>query len=52
MKRISRSIVRLIRATIKFFDKWLITPLTKLFVTVSDLFGNKSTKLEKYFINR
>lgn len=52
MKRISRSIVRLIRATIKFFDKWLITPLTKLFVTVSDLFGNKSTKLEKYLVNR
>ena len=52
MKRISRSIVRLIKTIIKFFDKWIITPLTKLFVTVTDLFGNKSTKLEKFLVNR
>ena len=52
MKRISRSIVRLTKTIIKFFDKWIITPLTKLFVTVTDLFGNKSTKLEKFLVNR
>ena len=52
MKRISRSIVDIVKALIKFFDKWLITPLTKLFVTATDFFGNKSTKFEKFLVNR
>ncbi len=52
MKRISRSIVDIVKALMKFFDKWLITPLTKLFVTATDFFGNKSTKFEKFLVNR
>ena len=52
MKRISRTIVGFFKSIIRFFDKWLITPLTKLFVTVSDLFGKRSSKLEKFLVNR
>lgn len=52
MKRISRAIVESFKSIIRFFDKWLITPLTKLFVTVSDLFGKRSSKLEKFLVNR
>lgn len=52
MKRISRAIVGFFKSIIRFFDKWLITPLTKLFVTVSDLFGKRSSKLEKFLVNR
>lgn len=52
MKKISRAIVRFVKAIIRFFDKWLITPLTKLFVTVTDLFGKRSSKFEKFLVNR
>ena len=52
MKRISRTIVGFFKSIIRFFDKWLITPLTKLFVTISDLFGKRSSKLEKFLVNR
>ena len=52
MKRISRAIVGFFKSIMRFFDKWLITPLTKLFVTVSDLFGKRSSKLEKFLVNR
>ena len=52
MKKISRAIVKFIKAIIRFFDKWLITPLTKLFVSVSDLLGKRSNKFEKFLVNR
>lgn len=52
MKRISRAIIRFFKAIIRFFDRWLITPLTKLFVTVTDFFKNKGSKFERFINNR
>ena len=36
---------------IKFFDKWLITPITKLIMLIGDLLKNNGKQLEK-FINK
>ena len=52
MKRISRAIVNFFKAIIRFFDKWLITPITKFFVGVTDFFNNRGSKFEKFLINR
>ena len=52
MKRISRMIVNFFRAIVRFFDKWLITPITKFFVNITDFFGNRGSKFEKFLINR
>lgn len=52
MKKISRAIVKFFKAIIRFFDKWLITPITKFFVNIIDLFSNKSTRFEKFLVNR
>ena len=40
MKKIGRIIVRLFRHIGLFFDKWLITPITKLILRLMD-FGKK-----------
>ena len=52
MKKISRAIVRFFRAIIRFFDRWLITPITKLFVGVTDFFNSKGSRFEKFLVNR
>ena len=52
MKRISRAIVNFFKAIIRFFDKWLITPITKFFDGVTDFFNNRCSKVEKFLINR
>ena len=52
MKKIGSLIVRFFRAIIRFFDKWLITPITKLFVNISTFFTNRSNKFEKFLVNR
>lgn len=52
MKKISRAIVRFIKIILKFFDKWLITPITKFFVNFLEFFSSKGTKFEKYLVNR
>ncbi len=52
MKKISSFIVNIIKTIIRFFDKWLITPITKLFVNVSSFFTNHSSKFEKILVNR
>ena len=52
MKKISRAIVRFFRSIIRFFDKWLVTPLTKMFVGISDFFGNRGSKFERFLVNR
>lgn len=52
MKKISRVIIRFFKSIAKFFDKWLITPITKLFVGISDLLGNRGNKFEKFLVNR
>lgn len=52
MKKIGKTIVKAIKKIVKFFDKFIITPIAKLFANVIDLFGNKSNKFEKFLINR
>ncbi len=52
MKKISRAIVKFIKKIIKFFDRWLITPITKFFVNFIEFFSSKGTKFEKYLVNR
>ena len=52
MKKISRAVVKAIRAIIRFLDKWIVTPITKFFVNIIDLFGNRSSKFERFLTNR
>lgn len=52
MKKISKVIVRFLKSIVKFFDKWLITPITKFFVGIYDFFSNNGTGIEKVLINR
>ena len=44
MKKIFKNII-------KFFDKWLITPITKFIMFIGDLLKNNGKEIEK-FINR
>ena len=52
MKKTSNPIINFFKAIIKFFDKWLITPITKFFVNSIKIFSSKGTKLEKILVNR
>ena len=42
---------KIIRAIVKFFDKWLITPITKLFLKIGDLFKGNGKAFDK-FLNK
>ena len=52
MKKISKSIKNFFKTIIRFFDKYIINPITKFFANIIDLFGNKSSKFEKILVNR
>ena len=52
MKKISRAIIRFIKSCFKFIDRWIITPITKFFVSIIDLFSNRSSRFEKILTNR
>lgn len=52
MKRISRIVVKAFKSCIRFIDRWIITPVTKFFVNVIDLFTNRNTRFEKVLTNR
>lgn len=52
MKKISKAIIRFIKSCIKFIDKWIVTPITKFFVNIIDLFSNRSSRFEKVLTNR
>ncbi len=52
MKKISRAVGSFFKSIARFFDKWLITPLTKFFVSFIDFFNNKGSKFEKFLVNR
>ena len=52
MKKISRIICNFFKSLWLFLDKWLITPITKLFVGIYDFFSNNGNGLEKMLINR
>lgn len=52
MKKISSVIINFFKSIWKFFDKWLITPITKFFVGAYEFFSNNGTGIEKLLINR
>lgn len=52
MKKINRAIIRFFKAIARFFDKWLITPITKFFVSITDFFSNRGSRFEKFLVNR
>lgn len=52
MKKISKSIIKFFRPIVRFFDKWLITPITKFFVGVYDFFSSNGSGIEKILVNR
>ena len=52
MKRISRAIMRVIKGVIGFFDKRIISPITKFFMDVYDFFKNNRVGVEKILTNR
>lgn len=52
MKKISKALKKFFKSIIRFFDKFIINPITKFFVNIIDLFGNKSSKFEKFLVNR
>ena len=47
MKKIIRSIARLLHHIGSFFDKWLITPITKFLLRITDLFKDNSKNFDK-----
>ncbi|MBQ2639719.1 MAG: hypothetical protein IJF92_03045 [Bacilli bacterium] len=47
MKRIIRSIGKFFQILGSFFDKWLITPITKLILKIMDLLKNNSKNIDR-----
>ena len=47
MKKIIRFFKKIFRAIFLFFDKWLITPITKLILLITNSFKNNNKGLEK-----
>ena len=52
MKKISRAIKKVFKAIFSFFDKILITPITKFFMGIYKFFKNNGTGIEKILVNR
>ena len=47
MKKIGKSIVRIVKNILLFFDKWLITPLTKLILKIMKLLKDLTKNFDK-----
>lgn len=47
MKRISKSIKTFLRHIVSFFDKWLITPITKVMLKIVGLFKDNTKNLDR-----
>lgn len=52
MKKISKAILGFFKSVFRIFDKWLITPITKFFVSIYNFFKNSGSGIEKILINR
>lgn len=48
MKKIIKSISKMFHHVGSFFDKWLITPITKLILKITDLFKDNSKNLDRF----
>ena len=47
MKRVSKSIKAFFRHILSFFDKWLITPITKLMLKIANFFKDNTKNLDR-----
>ena len=47
MKKIFRFFKKIFHAIFSFFDKWLITPITKLILLITNSFKSNNKGLEK-----
>lgn len=52
IKTIIRSISAFFRGIYKFFDKHLITPITKFILLISDKLGKRTDRLEKFLVRK
>lgn len=52
MKKISSKNKNILSPIIKFFDRWLITPITKFILYITDCFKNNDKGIEKILNNR
>ncbi len=52
MKKKNRVLIRILRAIYIFFDKILITPVTKLFMNISNFFKGSNKGFEKFINNK
>ena len=52
MKKMFRGIGKLFYHVASFFDKWLITPITKLILRITGLFKDNSKKISRNFRNK
>ena len=52
MKKKNRVLIRILRAIYIFFDKVLITPVTKLFMSLNNLFKGSNKGFEKFINNK
>ena len=52
MKKISRIICNFFKSIWLFFDKWVIMPITKFFVSIYEFFCSSGNGLEKILVNR
>lgn len=48
MKKIIKSIAKMFSHIISFFDKWLITPITKFILKLTDLFKDNSKNFDRF----
>lgn len=47
MKKITRGFAKIIYNILSFFDRWLITPITKLILRITDFFKKNSKTVER-----
>lgn len=52
MKKISNFIIRFISSIARFFDKIIITPITKLCIRIYDMFSNNGKGIERIITHR
>ena len=52
MKKIIKKIGKILHHIDSFFDKWLITPITKFILKITDIFKDNSKGIDKFLSNK
>lgn len=52
IKNIFQTITAIFRSIYRIIDKLIIVPITKLMLTISDKFGNRTDRLEKWLVKK